>query len=100
MSRSGQSVARRTTVEASWLRSSGSHEPDVVPGGTSSTSVDSLITGCRPRRIAQDDAADELFGRDPLALLLGMPLDQRMRQRGGALDSDRLLASLPSSWPW
>jgi hypothetical protein len=32
-------------------------------------------------RIAQDAAADELLGRDPLALLVGMLLDQRMRQR-------------------
>jgi hypothetical protein len=32
-------------------------------------------------RIAQDSAADELLGRDPLALLLGMMLDQHMRQR-------------------
>jgi hypothetical protein len=31
--------------------------------------------------IAQDDAADELLGRDPLALVLGMLLDQHMRQR-------------------
>jgi hypothetical protein len=32
-------------------------------------------------RITQDSAADELLGRDPLALLLGMLLDQHMRQR-------------------
>ena len=32
-------------------------------------------------RIAQDAAADELLGRDPLALLVGMLLDQHMRQR-------------------
>jgi hypothetical protein len=32
-------------------------------------------------RIAQDDAADELLSRDPLALVLGMLLDQHMRQR-------------------
>jgi hypothetical protein len=32
-------------------------------------------------RIAQDDAADELLSRDPLALLLAMLLDQHMRQR-------------------
>jgi len=32
-------------------------------------------------RIAQDGAADELLSRDPLALLLGMLLDQQMRQR-------------------
>ena len=31
--------------------------------------------------IAQDEAADELLGRDPLALVLGMLLDQHMRQR-------------------
>jgi hypothetical protein len=32
-------------------------------------------------RIAQDPAGDELLSRDPLALLIGMLLDQRMRQR-------------------
>jgi hypothetical protein len=32
-------------------------------------------------RVAQDDAADELLSRDPLALLLGMMLDQHMRRR-------------------
>ena len=32
-------------------------------------------------RITQDPAADALLGRDPLALLLGMLLDQHMRQR-------------------
>jgi hypothetical protein len=31
-------------------------------------------------RIAQDDAADDLLGRDPLVLLLGMLLDQHVRQ--------------------
>jgi hypothetical protein len=35
----------------------------------------------RKLRIAQDAAADELLGRDPLALLIGMLLDQHMRQR-------------------
>jgi hypothetical protein len=30
--------------------------------------------------IAEDDAADELLGRDPLALVLGMLLDQHMRR--------------------
>ncbi|MCZ2860154.1 hypothetical protein [Blastococcus sp. VKM Ac-2987] len=35
-------------------------------------------------RIAQDDAADELLGRDPLALLLGMLLDQRLGRRSSA----------------
>jgi hypothetical protein len=32
-------------------------------------------------RITQDEAADELLSRDPLALLPGMLLDQHMRQR-------------------
>jgi hypothetical protein len=32
-------------------------------------------------RITQGPAADELLGRDPLALLLGMLFDQHMRQR-------------------
>jgi hypothetical protein len=31
--------------------------------------------------LTQDPRADELLGRDPLALLLGMLLDQHMRQR-------------------
>jgi hypothetical protein len=31
--------------------------------------------------IAQDPAADEGLGRDPLALLIGMLLDQHMRPR-------------------
>jgi len=38
--------------------------------------------------ITQDDAADELLGRDPLALLLGMMLDQHMRQRSSGTVSD------------
>jgi hypothetical protein len=37
-------------------------------------------------RIAQDDAADALLGRDPLALLIGMLLDQHMRRRSSGLD--------------
>ncbi|MGY1748690.1 hypothetical protein [Modestobacter sp. SYSU DS0511] len=32
-------------------------------------------------RLTQDDAADDLLGRDPLALLLGMLLDHHVRQR-------------------
>jgi hypothetical protein len=32
-------------------------------------------------RIAHDAAADELLGRDPLALLIGMLLDQHVPQR-------------------
>ncbi len=31
--------------------------------------------------LTQDEAADELLGRDPLALLLGVLLDQHLRQR-------------------
>jgi hypothetical protein len=31
--------------------------------------------------ISQDPAAEDLLGRDPLALLLGMMLDQQLRQR-------------------
>jgi hypothetical protein len=31
--------------------------------------------------ITQDPTADELLGRDPLALLLGMLFDQHMRRR-------------------
>jgi hypothetical protein len=41
--------------------------------------------------IAQDDAADDLLSRDPLALLLGMLLDQNMRQRSSGLCLLRLL---------
>jgi hypothetical protein len=33
------------------------------------------------RRHHSDAAADELLGRDPLALMIGMLLDQHMRQR-------------------
>ncbi|MDK3256455.1 hypothetical protein [Blastococcus capsensis] len=33
--------------------------------------------------IAQDAAADELLGPDPLALLIGMLLDQHVRGRSG-----------------
>jgi hypothetical protein len=32
-------------------------------------------------RVTQDPAADDLLGRDPLALLLGMLFDQHMRPR-------------------
>ena len=37
-------------------------------------------------RIAQDDAADELLGRDPLALLIGMLLDQHVSRGTEAFD--------------
>ncbi|TQN42285.1 hypothetical protein FHU33_1680 [Blastococcus colisei] len=36
-------------------------------------------------RIAQDDAADDRLGRDPLALLIGMLLDQHVRRRSSRL---------------
>jgi uncharacterized HhH-GPD family protein len=42
-------------------------------------------------RIAQDDAADELLSRDPLALLLGMMLDQQFPMER-AFGAPRLLA--------
>jgi uncharacterized HhH-GPD family protein len=42
-------------------------------------------------RIAQNDAADELLGRDPLALLIGMLLDQQFPMER-AFGSPRLLA--------
>jgi uncharacterized HhH-GPD family protein len=42
-------------------------------------------------KIAQDDAADELLGRDPLALLIGMLLDQQFPMER-AFGSPRLLA--------
>jgi uncharacterized HhH-GPD family protein len=42
-------------------------------------------------RIAQDAAADELLGRDPLALVLGMLLDQQFPMER-AFGSPRLLA--------
>jgi uncharacterized HhH-GPD family protein len=42
-------------------------------------------------RIAQDPAADDLLGRDPLALLIGMLLDQQFPMER-AFSSPRLLA--------
>jgi uncharacterized HhH-GPD family protein len=42
-------------------------------------------------RIAQDDAADELLGRDPLALVVGMLLDQQFAMER-AFAAPRLLA--------
>ena len=52
------------------------------------------ISGVPTLRIAQEAAADELLGRDPLALLLGMLLDQQfpMERAFGApwLLADRL----------
>jgi hypothetical protein len=39
------------------------------------------ISGVPTLRITQDPAADELLGRDPLALVLGMLFDQHVRER-------------------
>jgi uncharacterized HhH-GPD family protein len=49
------------------------------------------ISGVPDLRIAQDDAADELLGRDPLALLIGMLLDQQFPMER-AFGAPRLLA--------
>jgi len=49
------------------------------------------ISGMPDIRIAQDDAADELLGRDPLALLVGMLLDQQFPMER-AFGAPRLLA--------
>lgn len=49
------------------------------------------ICGVPDLRIAQDDAADELLSRDPLALLLGMLLDQQFPMER-AFAGPRLLA--------
>lgn len=49
------------------------------------------IRGVPTLRIAQDDAADELLGRDPLALLIGMLLDQQFPMER-AFAAPRLLA--------
>jgi hypothetical protein len=46
--------------------------------------------------IAQDVAADELLGRDPLALLIRMLLDQHMRQRSGGASQEATPA--PARW--
>ena len=49
------------------------------------------ISGVPTLRIAQDPAADELLGRDPLALLIGMLLDQQFPMER-AFSAPRLLA--------
>ena len=49
------------------------------------------ISGVPDLRIAQDAAADELLGRDPLALLIGMLLDQQFPMER-AFAGPRLLA--------
>jgi uncharacterized HhH-GPD family protein len=50
-----------------------------------------MITRVPTLRIAQDDAADELLSRDPLALLIGMLLDQQFPMER-AFAGPRLLA--------
>ena len=56
-------------------------------------------------RIAQDAAADELLGRDPLALLLGMLLDQQFPmerasvRRACSPTGSASRHSPPSRWP-
>ena len=49
---------------------------------------------CAELRIAQDDAADELLRRDPLALVIGLRLDQHVTRdrRGGG--RSRVLTSV------
>jgi hypothetical protein len=49
----------------------------VLPAGGSCGTIIQVPT----LSLAQDPAADELPGRDPLALLIGMRLDQHMRHR-------------------
>jgi uncharacterized HhH-GPD family protein len=49
------------------------------------------ISGVPTLRIAQDDAADQLLSRDPLALVLGMLLDQQFPMER-AFGAPRLLA--------
>jgi uncharacterized HhH-GPD family protein len=49
------------------------------------------MSGVPTLRIAQDDAADELLSRDPLALLIGMLLDQQFPMER-AFAAPRLLA--------
>src|SRR3954470_18868855 len=49
------------------------------------------ISGVPTLRIVQDDAADELLGRNPLALVIGMLLDQQFPMER-AFAAPRLLA--------
>lgn len=58
------------------------------PDPTSGMRHDDLVPQLR---IAQDDAADDLLGRDPLALLIGMLLDQQFAMER-AFAAPRLLA--------
>jgi hypothetical protein len=45
--------------------------------------------------LSQDEAADALLSRDPLALLLGMLLDQHMRQRSSGCSCERVRQGRP-----
>jgi uncharacterized HhH-GPD family protein len=58
---------------------------------TATGSCYGTISGMPDLRIAQDDAADELLGRDPLALVVGMMLDQQFPMER-AFAGPRLLA--------
>ena len=62
-----------------------------VPTDDCGGSAYGTITDVPTLRIAQDDAADELLSRDPLALLLGMMLDQQFPMER-AFAGPRLLA--------
>ncbi len=67
------------------------HGSSAGTGGTGAIPAEVGCDGLRlmpPLRIAQNPAADELLGRDPLALLIGMLLDQHMRQRSTAHDGN------------
>jgi hypothetical protein len=53
------------------------------------------ISGVPTLHLSQDDAADELLGRDPLALLIGMLLDRHVRTgTWGLLATRGYMASL------
>jgi hypothetical protein len=63
---------------------------EVSSGGTSGRCVFlsarcGRIFGVAALRIAQDPVADGLPGRDPLALLIGMLLDEHMRRRSSGV---------------
>jgi hypothetical protein len=49
-----------------------------VDADVSSVPTSGRIAGVPTLRLTQDDAADELLSRNPLAPLLGMQLDQHM----------------------
>jgi uncharacterized HhH-GPD family protein len=82
--------AREASAQAcpdQWQRTGSPRRPGAAllkPGSGRLRSVPQL-------RIAQDDTADELLGRDPLALLIGMLLDQQFPMER-AFGAPRLLA--------